>query len=193
MTNQVLTIQEMASAPTDPGPTQMLAAFAATTTYDALPAPVVADAKLAILDWFGSMLAGSLEPPARMARSVVRLLGVADDAALFPAGRATAAGAAIGVLAFRDGERCREDRGRRVQRRALVDIIEFENMRGDAVGERGPGCRCAAMREECGVIGGAKQPRHLARDARRWFKRPRQHRAEPIEDRQLCLLDDRRR
>ena len=54
--------------------TQALAEFAAATTYDDLPAPVIEDAKLAILDWFGSMLAGALEPPAGWrARSCERL------------------------------------------------------------------------------------------------------------------------
>ncbi len=93
MTDQVLTIQAI---DTDTSPTEALARFAATTTYDDLPAQVIEDAKLAILDWFGSMLAGALEPPARIAREVVALLGSADDATLFPDRRSSAVGAAFG-------------------------------------------------------------------------------------------------
>jgi len=77
-------------------PPRSFAEFAAATTFDDLPTSVIEDAKLAILDWFGSMLAGALEPQARIARKVVQLLGAADDAALFPHARSSAAGAALG-------------------------------------------------------------------------------------------------
>ncbi len=96
MTEQLLTIRERDDAAMEPGPTRRLAEFAAATTYDDLPAPVIEQAKLAILDWFGSMLAGALEAPARIAREVAGLLGASDDAALFPDGRSSAAGAAFG-------------------------------------------------------------------------------------------------
>src|SRR4051812_20410862 len=95
MTDRVLTIQEMDTVAAEPGPTQVLAEFATATTFDDLPAQVIEDAKLAILDWFGSMLAGALEPQACIAREVVQLLGTADDAALFPHARSSAAGAAL--------------------------------------------------------------------------------------------------
>lgn len=95
MTEQLLTIRERPDEASEPRATQRLAEFAAATTYDDLPAPVIEQAKLAILDWFGSMLAGALEPPARIAREVVRLLGASDDATLFPHGRSSAAGAAF--------------------------------------------------------------------------------------------------
>jgi 2-methylcitrate dehydratase PrpD len=75
--------------------TQVLAEFIAGTRYDDLPPQVIADAKLAILDWLGSALAGAREEPARMARAVVRGLGASDEAAVLPAGRASAAGAAL--------------------------------------------------------------------------------------------------
>ena len=74
---------------------RVLADFLAATTFADLPARVVADAKLAILDWFGSALAGAAEPPARIAREVVAGFGHADEATLFPSGRASAAGAAL--------------------------------------------------------------------------------------------------
>lgn len=96
MTEQLLTLQEREDTPTEPGPTQCLAKFVAAVPYDDLPAPVIEKAKLAILDWFGSMLAGALEPPARIARAVADLLGASDDAALFPDRRSSAAGAAFG-------------------------------------------------------------------------------------------------
>src|SRR3954452_10591206 len=75
--------------------TQVLAEFIAGTRYDDLPPQVIADAKLAILDWLGSALAGAREEPARMARAVVRGLGTSDEATVLPAGLASAAGAAL--------------------------------------------------------------------------------------------------
>src|SRR3954463_10795298 len=95
MAELVLTIEQMGSAEVAPGRSEALATFAAATTYDDLPEAAIADAKRAILDWFGSLLGGALEPPARMARGVTRLLGTAEDAALFPVGRSSAAGAAF--------------------------------------------------------------------------------------------------
>src|SRR4051794_41947676 len=73
--------------------TQVLAEFIAGTRYDDLPPQVIADAKLAILDWLGSALAGAREEPARMARAVVRGFGSSDEATVLPEGRASAAGA----------------------------------------------------------------------------------------------------
>jgi 2-methylcitrate dehydratase PrpD len=72
-----------------------LAEFVAGARYEDLPPQVVADAKLALLDWLGSALTGAREEPARMARAVVRGLGASDEATVFPAGRASAAGAAL--------------------------------------------------------------------------------------------------
>jgi 2-methylcitrate dehydratase PrpD len=77
------------------GVSRVLAGFLARVRFDDLPAAVVADAKLAVLDWFGSALAGALEEPARIAREVVAGLGVADEASVLPAMRASAAGAAL--------------------------------------------------------------------------------------------------
>ena len=74
---------------------RLLAEFCATTTFDALPGAVVEDARRAVLDWLGSALAGALEPPARMARRVVRQLGESGDATVFAGSRAAAAGAAL--------------------------------------------------------------------------------------------------
>lgn len=72
-----------------------LAETLASTGYVDLPEQAVVDAYRAILDWLGSALAGALEPPARMARSVVAGLGASDEATMFAAGRSSAAGAAF--------------------------------------------------------------------------------------------------
>jgi 2-methylcitrate dehydratase PrpD len=72
-----------------------LAAFLAETRYESLPLDVVAAAKLAVLDWIGSALAGSLEGPAVIAREIVAGFGESAEASLFPAGRCSAAGAAL--------------------------------------------------------------------------------------------------
>jgi 2-methylcitrate dehydratase PrpD len=74
---------------------RLLADFLAGTSFGDLPAQVVADARLAVLDWFGSALAGALEPPARIAREVVAGFGASEEATIFPAGRSSAAGAAL--------------------------------------------------------------------------------------------------
>ena len=72
-----------------------LAQALSETTYEDLPAQVVVDAHRSILDWLGSALAGSLEPPARMAQRVVARLGDASESTVFAAGRSSAAGAAL--------------------------------------------------------------------------------------------------
>ncbi|MGQ0647714.1 MAG: MmgE/PrpD family protein [Gemmatimonadaceae bacterium] len=72
-----------------------LAEFAATTRFTDLPGAVVEDTRRAVLDWLGSALAGALEPPAEMARSVVRQLGASDEATVFGGLRSSAAGAAL--------------------------------------------------------------------------------------------------
>ncbi|MCC6792222.1 MAG: MmgE/PrpD family protein [Thermomicrobiales bacterium] len=72
-----------------------LAEFLAGATYADLPQETVAATTLAILDWIGSALAGSLESPARMAQGVVAGLGASDEASVLPSGRSSAAGAAL--------------------------------------------------------------------------------------------------
>ncbi|MDP9374383.1 MAG: MmgE/PrpD family protein [Chloroflexota bacterium] len=79
----------------EPPVSRRLAEFAAGARYDDLPPGVVADAKLAVLDWLGSALAGSLEGPARIAREVASGLGTSEEATVFPEGRSSAAGAAL--------------------------------------------------------------------------------------------------
>ena len=79
----------------DSSVTQLLASFCARARFGDLPAAVEADTGRAVLDWIGSALAGSLEPPARMAQRVTATLGSASDATVFGAGRAAAANAAL--------------------------------------------------------------------------------------------------
>lgn len=70
--------------------TRELAEIAASARYEDIP---VEDARRAVLDWLGSALAGSLEPPARM---IQRLdFGASDQATVLNAGRASAAVAAL--------------------------------------------------------------------------------------------------
>jgi 2-methylcitrate dehydratase PrpD len=77
------------------GVTEELAAFVAGARFAALPESVVEHCERAVLDWLGSALGGSLEPPAVMARSVVRDLGTSDVCTVFPGARSSAAGAAL--------------------------------------------------------------------------------------------------
>lgn len=75
--------------------TQLLSGFLAPLRYEDLPAAVIEDTRRTVLDWLGSALAGSLEPPARMAQTVAAQMGTSQDAAIFGAGRASAAAAAF--------------------------------------------------------------------------------------------------
>ncbi len=85
----------MTTIAAEPRISRALAAFVASTGADDLPPAVMEEATRATLDWLGSALAGALEPPARMVQQFVRGLGLSDEAALLPEGRASAAGAAL--------------------------------------------------------------------------------------------------
>jgi len=75
--------------------TRRLAEALALTSYSNLPAAVIEEARRAVLDWLGSAMAGSLEPPARMARQIAGGLGRSEEAAIIGGGRASAAAAAL--------------------------------------------------------------------------------------------------
>ena len=74
---------------------RILAGFLARTTWSDLPRSAIVDTQRSILDWLGSSIAGSIEPPARMAQHVVSGLGACDEATVFSGRRASAAAAAL--------------------------------------------------------------------------------------------------
>ena len=74
---------------------RILADFLAGVRWSDLPQSAITDTKRSILDWLGSAMAGSLEPPARIAQQVVRGLGACDEATVFSGRRSSAAGAAL--------------------------------------------------------------------------------------------------
>jgi 2-methylcitrate dehydratase PrpD len=74
---------------------EALARVLATSRFEDLPEQVVAEAERAVLDWYGSVLAGAFEPPARIAQSVAASLGSSDEATVFGGGRGSAAAAAL--------------------------------------------------------------------------------------------------
>jgi 2-methylcitrate dehydratase PrpD len=74
---------------------RMLAEGLAEVRFEDLLSPVREDARRSVLDWLGSALAGSLEPPARMARQAASSWGTASGATMFGAGPASAAAAAF--------------------------------------------------------------------------------------------------
>src|SRR5579883_1125918 len=76
-----------------PGETRALAEFLATTT--SLPDAALEHTRRAVLDWLGSALAGSIEPPARMAQRVAASFGASDEATIFSAPRSSAPAAAF--------------------------------------------------------------------------------------------------
>src|SRR5579863_8036508 len=75
--------------------TRRLAEFLSRATFAELPALVVADTRRSVLDWLGSALAGSLEPPARMTQRVIDGFGASEEATVFSAPRASAPAAAL--------------------------------------------------------------------------------------------------
>jgi len=78
-----------------PDLTRRLAEAMSAARYCDTPPNVIAETKRSILDWLGSALAGSLEPPARLAQQVVASFGASDEATVFSAARSSAAGAAL--------------------------------------------------------------------------------------------------
>ncbi|MBI3208197.1 MAG: MmgE/PrpD family protein [Candidatus Solibacter usitatus] len=72
-----------------------LAETMSAATFEKLPANVILDARRAVLDWLGSVIAGSKLPPARMVHEVVRSFGVSNEARVFGAVRSSALGAAL--------------------------------------------------------------------------------------------------
>jgi 2-methylcitrate dehydratase PrpD len=70
--------------------TRRLAEFFASARFEDIP---VEDTLRAVLDWLGSALAGSLEPPARVIQQIC--LGASNEATVFSSARASAAGAAL--------------------------------------------------------------------------------------------------
>lgn len=75
--------------------TRQLAEVLARTAWRDLPSDTIEHARRSVLDWLGSVLAGALEPPARMAQRVALALGASTEATLFAAGRGSAAAAAL--------------------------------------------------------------------------------------------------
>jgi 2-methylcitrate dehydratase PrpD len=75
--------------------TRLLARVLATTGYDSLPADVIDHARRAVTDWLGSVLAGSIEKPARLAQQVAARFGASGEATIFSAGRGSAPAAAL--------------------------------------------------------------------------------------------------
>jgi 2-methylcitrate dehydratase PrpD len=122
----------------NPGATHTLAAFLAGVRYDDLPPQVIADAKLAILDWLGSALAGALEEPARIARVVARGFGASDEATVLPDGRASASAAALAngvashILEFDDVHRGSTIHGAAPIIPAALAVAEREHVDGRA-------------------------------------------------------------
>src|SRR4051794_14794035 len=75
--------------------TQQLASFLSSVTWEQLPESTKEATTIAVIDWAGSALAGSLEEPAEIVRSIVSGFGQSDEATVFPRGRSSAAGAAL--------------------------------------------------------------------------------------------------
>jgi 2-methylcitrate dehydratase PrpD len=76
-----------------PDVTRCLSEFLATAPVP--PPSALEHARRAVLDWLGSALAGSLEPPAVMAQRVAAQFGESDQATVFSAPRASAVAAAF--------------------------------------------------------------------------------------------------
>lgn len=130
--------QTLVPGETSTGATQTLAAFLAAVRYDDLPPQVIADAKLAILDWLGSALSGALEEPARIARTVMRGFGASDEATILPEERGSAFAAALAngvashILEFDDVHRGSTIHGAAPIIPAALAVAEREHADGRA-------------------------------------------------------------
>src|SRR4051812_48902123 len=78
-----------------PNESQTLASFLTGQNWPSLPESTKDPTTIAVIDWAGSALAGSPEPPAAMARAVVAGLGCSDEATIFLGDRSSSAGAAL--------------------------------------------------------------------------------------------------
>jgi 2-methylcitrate dehydratase PrpD len=76
-------------------PTRELASALAAARITDLDATTVDHTERAVLDWLGSAIAGSVEPPATMAHAVARAFGSSSEATMFAGGRGWAAAAAL--------------------------------------------------------------------------------------------------
>jgi hypothetical protein len=86
-------------------------------------------------------------------------------------------GTTIRALAFRDRERRRNDRRRRVHRRSLVNVVELEDVRRDAIRERGSRVLMHGRTEHRRVARTPKPRGNLLREPRRLFNRSAERRA----------------
>jgi 2-methylcitrate dehydratase PrpD len=68
-----------------------IASFVSSTKYSQLPADVLTMARQSLLDWVGSAIRGSIEPPARMFADLAREEGGAPRATALPDGWKTSA------------------------------------------------------------------------------------------------------
>ncbi|MDP3046103.1 MAG: MmgE/PrpD family protein [Chloroflexota bacterium] len=66
---------------------RVLAEFTFGVRGDALPQEAASAARMCVLDWLGSALAGSVTEPGRMIRNVTQMLGDGGPATLIPEGR----------------------------------------------------------------------------------------------------------
>jgi len=76
-------------------PTRELATALASARFQDLDAATIDHTERAVLDWLGSALAGSFEPPAQMAHAVARGFGSSTESTMFAGGRASAPAAAF--------------------------------------------------------------------------------------------------
>jgi 2-methylcitrate dehydratase PrpD len=79
----------------DTHPSRNLAAVLAAARFADLDSATVDHTERAVLDWCGSALAGSVEPPATLAHAVARGFGASSEATMFAGGRGSAASAAL--------------------------------------------------------------------------------------------------
>ncbi|PIC64909.1 2-methylcitrate dehydratase [Sporosarcina sp. P13] len=74
---------------------EKLAKYSSSLTYEDLPEEVVAFAKLCILDYFGSALAGVNKPPVQMISETVNVMGGNPQATLLTGGKSSVMNAAL--------------------------------------------------------------------------------------------------
>ena len=85
------------------------------------------------------------------------------------------------VLPLGHGQGGRNHGGGGVQGGPLVHVVQLEDVRGDAIGERRAGRRRAVSGEDAGVVRSPEQPNDVARHDRWRLEGAGERRAEPVE------------
>src|SRR5262245_50640350 len=100
---------------------------------------------------------------------------------------------AVCALALRDGERGGDHGSSRVERGSLMNVVELQNVRRDAVGERRGRRGASRGAEDGGLVARTETAGDTLGNAGGGLECAGERRPEPVESCPVALVDDRRR